>query len=92
MLVTSIRETYGVETEMGDWPKGLNQGQRDELVEAVYVVLARCPQGLPPWLIMRQPEVERVLGGVPDMLWRSAVVERACRALPTADKRWVLEK
>ncbi len=91
MRATSIREVYGVETEGADWPKGLSEEQREALIDAVHTALKRNPKGLPSWLLIRQPEVEKALGKWYLCDYRDAAVERACRALPNADKRWVLE-
>lgn len=90
MRSTSIRELYGVEVEHCDWPKGMTEDERSALVEAVRVALTRHPQGLEPWLLEDQPEVRDCLRGAVIRDWRSAAVERACRALGTAEKRWVL--
>lgn len=91
MRATSIREVYGVETEGADWPKGLTEEQRNALVDAVHAALKRHPNGLPQWLLLRDLGVEQALSrGAVCMDWRHAAVERACRALPNAEKRWIL--
>lgn len=90
MRATLIRDLYGVEVDNSDWPKGMTMVERDALVQAVRVVLERNPQGLESWVLEEQPEVREVLRGAQLRDWRSAVVERACRALGTAEKRWVL--
>ena len=91
MRATSIREVYGVETEGADWPKGLSEEQREALIAAVHAALKRNPKGLPSWLLVRDPAVKQALGRGALLDWQDAAVERACRALPNADKRWVLE-
>lgn len=89
MRVTSIRELYGVEVDIFDWPKGMTVAEQDALCRAVRVVLERSPQGLEAWLLEEQPEVREALRGAQVRDWRSAAVARACRSLD-AEQRWVL--
>ncbi len=88
---TLIRELYDVETDGTDWPKGISEEERNALIDAVHAALQRSPKGLPLWLLSKDEGVRRALGKAVCLEWRYAVLERACRALPHADKRWVLE-
>jgi len=87
----TMQDRYGVEIDNENWPKGMEQEEKDALVTAVRRALLEGPRtGLPLWVIDDHPEVRKVLRGAVVRGWRYAAVHRALLAVRNAEEHWVL--
>ena len=87
----NMRDRYDVEIDNENWPKGMEQEEKDALVAAVHRALLEGPKtGLPLWVIEDHPEVRKVLRGAVVRSWRYAAIHRALLSVKDADEHWVL--